>query len=154
MYCSSCGATVPPNSKYCNRCGMERKSSEPPAARLHKVSPGILVSAIVFLTIFGFGAIALLMVVMNGLGFNNWLIIGFTALSFLMVLLADAAFIRLLLRSTEHDKIRETRPPGKGLTTTELGVPKANILGEPPLGVTEHTTRTLEAVALQTHSGD
>lgn len=154
MYCSSCGTVVPPSAKYCNRCGVERKSSDPAAARLQKASPGILVAAIAFITIFGLAATALLMVVMNGLDFNKGIIIGFTALTFLMILLADGAFIRLLLRSGKRDKTGETQPPARGLTTSDLGVPKAIVVGEPPFGVTERTTRTLEPVRQQTHSED
>src|SRR6266403_1796878 len=67
MYCFSCGTAVTPGLSYCNRCGAEVGPKERSANKLSELSPGLLVCAIVVVTIGGLGAIITLLMVLKEL---------------------------------------------------------------------------------------
>src|SRR5438874_4687716 len=101
MYCSSCGVAVAPGLSYCNYCGEKlnsAKSDSPVKSR--EVRPESLIGAMVFTFVFGLGAITILMGVMKAvLHFQDGAILGFALLSFLVMLLLEGVFIRLLFRA-------------------------------------------------------
>lgn len=145
MYCSICGVAVAQNLTYCNYCGAKLGGaivSEPAA-----VKPEMLVAAMVFLFVFGLGAITVLMGVMKaGLELATGQILAFTLLSFLIMLALEGVIIRLLFR-----RKRVTEEPGntvqlKAHTTKELDAAQARALPEHTPSVTEHTTRAFEPV--------
>jgi predicted amidophosphoribosyltransferase len=144
MYCSSCGAAVPQNLSYCNHCGSSLNRAH--VDKSSEVKPGILVPAMVFLFVFGLLAIALLTGMMKTqLLFNEGAILGFTLLSFLILLGLEGVFVSLLFRRRRHDDETETVKL-KGRATNELDANQAPALLEGMPSVTEHTTRTFDPV--------
>ncbi|HJQ27509.1 MAG TPA: hypothetical protein VKA60_26725 [Blastocatellia bacterium] len=137
MYCQSCGTATTPGLSYCKNCGAELSANERSSRRPSEL-PAFLVGAMVALFIFGLGVITGLIAVMRASGLNEGLINGFAVLTFLLMVIIEAIFTGLLLRSTLGRK-KTGEPPARA-ATNEL--PQA--LAAPPLSVTEHTTRTLE----------
>jgi hypothetical protein len=73
-------------------------------------------------------------------------ILAFTMLSYLIMILIEGVFIRLLL-----GRRRGAREPGdavllKGSATKELDAAQAGVLPEPVPSVTEHTTRAFAPI--------
>lgn len=150
MYCSSCGSAVTPGLSYCNRCGSELTAKKFTPKNTPQL-PESLVWAIVAVSVGGLALIIGLMAVMkNELHFDNQLILLLSLLSFLLLLAAETVFIWLLFNSARRAKLREQDAGDtaqfKGSETKELGEPQERLLTEPPVTVTEHTTRTLEPV--------
>ena len=146
MYCSSCGGSVPPGLSYCNRCGadLRPKESEDPKRSL---SPNFLVAGMVFVTIFGLIAVTMLMGVMSQmLRASDGLINGFAAVAFLAILLVDALFAFLLLRSKKSAGESADVVQLKESIRAELQATPTSGLAQPAGSVTDHTTRTLEPV--------
>ena len=145
MYCASCGTAVTSGLSYCNRCGAELNGKGRSATKSSELSPETLVWAIVSVTLGGLAlTIALMAMMKKELGINEGAILAFALLSFLFILMADGAFLWLLLRSKRDANDTTETAQGKGLTTKGLGENPARALPEPAMSVTEHTTRTLE----------
>jgi hypothetical protein len=141
MYCSTCGSAVSPNLTYCNHCGAKLSGAK-------EVNPENLLFFIGAVFVFGLAAIICLMAAMKYVfGPDNLsLIIAFTLLSFLIMLAIEGVFVWMLLgRKKGAKEVGDTGRLDKH-TAKELGEAKARMLPEPPLSVTEHTTRTLEPV--------
>src|SRR2546427_12308176 len=100
MYCSSCGVAVAQGLSYCNYCGAKLNGVKADkVAKSSEVKPEMLVAAMVFVFVFGLGAITFLMLVMKeSLNIEGAQILGFALLSFLMMLLIEGVCIRLLFR--------------------------------------------------------
>jgi len=148
MYCSTCGVAVAQNLSYCNYCGAKLSGargdsvSEPGA-----VKPETLVAAMVFIFIFGLGAITVLMGVMKAvLHLETEQILAFILLSFLIMLSLEGVIIRLLFRRKRVTEEAGNTVQLKGQATTELDAAQARTLPEPIPSVTEHTTRAFEPV--------
>jgi hypothetical protein len=147
MYCSSCGAAVPPGLSYCNRCGADLRPKENEVTRRSGPSPNSLVAGIVFVTIFGlFLVITLIGVMSRVLHASDGLINGFAAVAFLSFLLVDALFAWLLLRPKKSVKENVDIIQLKETIRAELQAAQTPGLPEPVSSVTDHTTRTLEPV--------
>ncbi len=147
MYCSSCGGSVPPGLSYCNRCGVGLRPKESEVAKRPGPSPNFLVAGIVFVTIFGLIAVTMLLGVMSQvLHSSDGLINGFAAVAFLLILLIDALFAFLLLRSKkksgEHTDVIQFKEANRG----ELHAAHTSGLAQPAGSVTDHTPRTLEDI--------
>lgn len=147
MYCSSCGVVVAQGLSYCNYCGA--KSSGVNGERLitsPEVKPGTLVFGMAAVLVFGFVAIVFLMLAMKMVGLNVGQILGFTILSFLIMLFVEGVFTwQLVRRKRGADETGETAL-SKEQTTKQLDGAQARGLAEPLASVTEHTTRTLEPI--------
>ena len=146
MYCSSCGGSVPPGLSYCNRCGadLRPKENEDPKRPL---APNFLVAGIVFVTIFGIIAVMMLMGVMSQmLRASEGVINGFAAVAFFLILLVDALFAFLLLRSKKSPGENADVIQLKEAIRAELHAAQTSGLAQPAGSVTDHTTRTLEHV--------
>lgn len=147
MFCSSCGATVTPGGvSYCNRCGAglilkglsTPKPKQPPADQL--------IWAILSVSVGGLGVIiGLLALMKEALDFNPGLIAAFALLSFLILIGAEIVFIWLLVRSQRQIRTSDELTQLKNLVQ-EFEATTARSLREPPLSVTDQTTRTLEPV--------
>jgi hypothetical protein len=148
MYCSSCGVAVAPGLSYCNYCG--EKLSGTRNDRLTKspeVKPETLVASMVFIFVFGLGAITVLMGVMKAvLHFDYGPIVAFTLLCFLIMLSLEGVIIRLLFRRQHGAEEPDSAAPAKGQTTRELDAAQARALPEPAPSVTEHTTRAFDPI--------
>jgi predicted amidophosphoribosyltransferase len=146
MYCSSCGVAVTPGLRYCNYCG--EKLSGAKSDRIIKspeVKPESLLEAMVFTFVFGLGAITVLIGVMKAvLHLELGQILAFTLLSFLIMLLLEGVFIRLLFRRKRGAEQAGDGVQLKGQATKELDAAQARALPEPMPSVTEHTTRAFD----------
>jgi hypothetical protein len=146
MYCSSCGTALDESLSYCNRCGAESGAKKPTVSLKPSVVES-LVWAIVGVSVGGLAILVGLIAVMKHAGFDNGLIAGFSLLSFLLLLAAEAVFIWLILRSKGAAKEPSVLTQSREFTTKELGEKRqARALPQPVPSVTEQTTRTLEPV--------
>ncbi|MGC2236275.1 MAG: zinc ribbon domain-containing protein [Pyrinomonadaceae bacterium] len=150
MFCSACGAEVSPDLNFCNRCGKELIGGIKQSA----TEIESFIWAIVGVTIGGIGVIIGLMAVMkNVIGFDTDVIMIVTFLSFFMLLIADVAFISLLLkRSGAMNKKANNHQIKQAEAQKLVEMPAASsaraALNEstlPPI-VTEDTTRNLEPI--------
>ncbi len=148
MFCSTCGVAVTQGLSYCNYCGAKLIGGKgDDVSESREVKPDLLVCAMVGLFVVGLAAITALMGVMKViLGLPVERVLAFALVPFLMMLLLEGVFVRLLLR-----RKRGTREAGKavlsqGQATKELDAAQARALPEPARSVTEHTTRTFAPV--------
>ena len=148
MYCSSCGVAVAQGLSYCNYCGAKLNGVKADkVAKSSEVKPEMLVAAMVFVFVFGLGAITFLMFVMKeSLNIEGGQILGFALLSFLMMLLIEGVCIRLLFRRNRGAEATGETALSKERPTKELDAAPARALPEPLPSVTEHTTRAFEPV--------
>lgn len=146
MYCSSCGSAVPQNLGYCNRCGSKvRAAKADDVNRPSELFPDSLVWAIVSVFIVGLGAIIGLMAMMKDAGGFNPIILTVAVLSFLLMLVVEGVFIRLLLNRMRG--VKKVGPePLEEQEIKELGAAQVRVLPEPLPSVTEHTTRSFEPI--------
>src|SRR5258708_244380 len=113
MYCSSCGSARPPRPSYFKRCGGDLHPQEKQAPQKARPSPHILGGGSVIEATLGLFAVIMLMGMMSQvLHSPDGLINGFAAVAFFSVLLVDALFTWLLLRSKNS--------PGKTADVVQL----------------------------------
>lgn len=145
MYCSSCGVAVAKGLSYCNFCGTKLNAvKDDSVTKSSEVRPELLVSAMAGVFILGLAVITALMGVMKViLGLPVDQVLGFTVLPFLLMLLLEGVFLRLLLRRKRGTDDTTDPVQLKGQATKQLGVGQAR---EPVSSVTEHTTRALDPV--------
>lgn len=148
MYCSTCGVAVTQGLSYCNYCGAKLNGVKGDSlSKSPEVRPELLVCAMAALFILGLVAITLLMGMMKSvLGLPVERVLGFTLLPFLILILLEGVFLRLLLRRNRGVEETGETAPGKQQATNELDAAKARALPEPGLSVTEHTTRAFAPV--------
>jgi hypothetical protein len=147
MYCSSCGAAVPLNLSYCNRCGAKVGGAKGDHLnKLAELSPESLVWAVVSVFIIGLGAIVGLVAMMKDGGGIDPIILAVAMLSFMLMLLVEGVFIWLLLKRTRGVRVVGDSVPLEEQAIKELGAAQARVLAEPVPSVTEHTTRAFEPI--------
>jgi hypothetical protein len=96
--------------------------------------------------IFGTAVITMLMGVMRViLGLRAESVLVFAAVPFLLMLILEAVFIRLLLRNPATSETNN-KTLAKRQETNELDAGRPRALHEPIPSVTEHTTRAFEPV--------
>ena len=146
MYCSSCGGAVAQKLSYCNHCGAKLNRDD--SAEWSEVRPDMLVFLMTATFIFGLVAITILMGVMKSvLEMPVGQILGVMAFPFLLMLVIEGIFIRLLLRR-KHE-VDERKTLANGQITNELGEARARLLSQPAASVTEHTTRAFDPVPVE-----
>lgn len=144
MYCSACGVAVAERLSYCNFCGT--KLNGPDAGPPSKVRPESLIFAILATFVFGIGAItAFIGVLKAALNLHNDEVLLFALVPFLVMLVLEFVFVRLLLRHTRGSDETAAQVRLKGQATKELEAAHAPALPQPG-SVTEHTTRAFEPV--------
>jgi hypothetical protein len=143
MYCSSCGVAVAQGLSYCNYCGAKLSGAQGDnAGELPEVRPELLVSAMAALFILGLLALVVLMGVLKTvLELPVERVLGFTLFPFLLMLLIEGVFLRLLFRRKRGADAAGGNVLSKGHATKELDAGQARALAEPMASVTEHTTR-------------
>ncbi len=142
MYCSSCGTAVAQGMSYCNHCGAKLNRSED--GKSAEVRPDLLIRAMVATFMFGLVATTVLMGVMkNVLGLPVERVLAFSLIPFLLMLILEGIFIRLLLRRNKPAEISGTTL-SKERATNELDAAEARVLPEARPSVTEHTTRAFD----------
>ena len=147
MYCSSCGVAVAQGLSYCNYCGAKLNGVKGDnVIKSSEVKPGTLVAAMVFVFVFGLGAITLLMGMMKAvLDLNVGQILAFTLLSFLIMLLIEGVCVWLLLRRKRGTEETGDTLLSKEQATKGLSAAQVRVLPEPVPSVTEHATRAFES---------
>ena len=96
MYCSSCGVAVAQGLIYCNYCGAKFGGGQTEDVST-ELKPGLLVSAMVVVFVFGLVAISILMGMMKAIiHLDAGAILGFAVLCFLIMLALEGVFMRLL----------------------------------------------------------
>ena len=148
MYCSTCGVAVTQGLSYCNYCGAKLVgANDDNVGAPREVKPELLVAAISALFIFGLVAIIMLLGMMKvvlGLTVESVLVVAL--FPFLLLILLEGVFIRLLLRSKQHREEATDTAVLKGPQTRELDAAQPRGLPEHMASVTEHTTRTFESI--------
>src|SRR5688500_88155 len=145
MYCPTCGVAVAQGLSYCNHCGAKLTGAT--GGESSELRPGYLVFAMMAVFVFGLIAITMLIGVMKTvLAFNEGAMLAFTLLSFLMLVLIEGVFIRLLFRATRRAEEARATAGIKGQGTNELETAQARALPEPMPSVTEHTTRSFDPI--------
>ena len=150
MYCSSCGVAVTQGLPYCNFCGAKLSTGDsgdkPPDTRPAGLVGG-LVTMMVATFVMGLFAITIFMGVMKTvIHLDTGAMLGFTSLSFLIMLMLEGIFIRLLFRPIKH---RDSEPrntfQNNRASTKELET-QSRLPMEPVSSVTEHTTRAFDTI--------
>jgi hypothetical protein len=145
MFCSSCGVAVTQGLSYCNYCGAKLNRGESDE-KGSEIRPESLIFGILATLVFGMLAITILMGVMKAvLNVPVVTILAFAIVPFLLVLVLEFVFIRLLLRQTRTRK-ETNEAPSKGQATNELDAAHARALPEHMSSVTEHTTRAFDPI--------
>ena len=146
MYCSACGSAVTQGLSYCNFCGAKLMGAGDNEPELPKVRPELLVAAMFGLFVFGLLVIGILMGLMkNVLDLPVDAVLVFTLFPFLLLLILEGVFLRLLFRRKRTSKETETVRL-KGHATKELDPADAHALPEHMPSVTEHTTRAFAPI--------
>lgn len=147
MYCSSCGVAVAQGLSYCNYCGAKLGGANfDNFGESSELRPASLLFAMMATFVFGLVAITMLMGMMKAvLNFSVAPIVAFASLSFLIMIVLEGVFIRLLLTG-RHGARKDGDVPLKGHATKELDAAQAPGLPEPVPSVTEHTTRAFEPI--------
>lgn len=147
MYCASCGVAVAQGLSYCNYCGAKLNETGDSFIKSSEVKPETLVAAMVFVFVFGLGAITVLMGVMKAvIHLDVGQILGIAMLSFLIMLLLEGVFVWQLARRPRRAKEPAGIERPKERTTNELDAARERLLPEPVPSVTEHTTRAFEPI--------
>ena len=147
MYCSTCGVAVAQGLSYCNYCGAKLNRDESKSSELRAE---YLVFAMMAVFIFGLAAITALMGVMKViLGVTVETVFAFALLPFLLLLVMEGVFIRLLLRRTRSTDTTSETAQLKGQATRELDAAQPRVLAEAKPSVTEHTTRAFDPIHVE-----
>ncbi|HTH36729.1 MAG TPA: hypothetical protein VL572_02125 [Pyrinomonadaceae bacterium] len=152
MFCSSCGKTINPDLRYCNHCGARLDADGDGSMRIPESSFNLLVGGLLAVPIAGIGLIiGLLTVMKRELGFGDEMIAIMALLCTALLLLTELGLLWLLWTSARHGRVRKAKPGQQNLPEHDVelrGLPESRI--EPAdrqvQSVTEHTTRTLDAV--------
>ena len=146
MYCSSCGVAVAQKLSYCNHCGANLNRGD--SAESPQVRPDWLVFMMAATFILGLVAITILMGVMKSvLDLRGGQIMGVMMFAFLVMLLLEGVFIRLLLRR-KHE-VDERKAISNAQITNELTEARERLLSQPAASVTEHTTRAFDPIPIE-----
>lgn len=131
---------------YCNHCGANLNRGD--SAGSSEVRPDWLVFMMAATFIFGLVAITILVGVMKSvLELQVGQIMGIMVFAFLLMLLLEGVFIRLLLRR-KHEA-DERKALSNAQITNELTEARARLLSQPAASVTEHTTRAFDPIPIE-----
>ena len=143
MYCSACGIAVSPGLTYCKNCGAkvlradDRRPAEP--------KPENIIVMMVATFVMGMFAISALLVVLKAIKFEFGPLMAITMLSFLIMMVLEGIFIRLLFRGRTRDQDKDANLLKPQPTTNQLEAQSQFSL-QPVDSVTEHTTRAFDPV--------
>ena len=147
MYCHACGIALTQQMKFCNRCGAQSITQDQSAEikrsekRLDEYLDGLF-----WITVFGVGLIFAGMVVMKKVGLSDFFILMYLLISstaFLINFVINLKAARRIGGKT-HDL-----PSPAELGTGQLESAAQRPALEPVPSVTEHTTRSFEAVRIR-----
>ena len=149
MYCSTCGVALAQGRSYCNYCGAKLNAPEPGAGKA-RLDP--LIFAILATFVFGTFAITVFIGVLKAaLRLDNDEVMALAVVPFLVMLVLEFVFVRLLLRRAKTDDGAGANVKLKGPATRELDAAHVTSLPEHVPSVTEHTTRAFDPIYTQRH---
>jgi hypothetical protein len=142
MFCSACGVAVSQGLTYCKNCGgkLLRTDEHRPA----EPKPENIIMMMVATFVMGLCAIGALMVVLKAIQFEFGPLMAITMLGFLVMIVLEGVFIRLLFRGRQR-KDKEATLISAQSTTNQLEAQSQFPL-QPVESVTEHTTRAFDPV--------
>ncbi|MBX7222133.1 MAG: zinc ribbon domain-containing protein [Blastocatellia bacterium] len=144
MFCSKCGTEVRSGISYCNRCGTELSQK---AAKATEFPTKFLIFGMVATCVFGLAFLTFLTIAMKVAQLPIDLMAMFMGLSFLLLAGIEGFFVWLLVGAVRQNREPQPVSLARGVPTNELqGESATPLLPEPPVSVTEHTTRNLEPV--------
>lgn len=158
MFCSSCGKSVNPGLSYCNHCGARVAGKADGIAATSPQTPvnlfvvTLFVVALLVIPIAGLGIImGILTVMKKELGFGEEFIGFIVFMSFILLLIAELGILWLLRSHTKMSPRASEPQQPVFLQTPDVvirGLPEGQMqpIHQPMQSVTEHTTRTLDAV--------
>lgn len=153
MFCSSCGKSVNLGLSYCNHCGSRVSGkNDGGIGQIPESSFNLLVIALLGVPIAGIGIlIGLLTVMKKELGFGEEMIGFIVLMSFILLLIAELGLIWLLRHHTkmskqDHEPQQSVLPHMPEVVIKGLSEGQHQSIHQPMQSVTEHTTRTLNAV--------
>jgi hypothetical protein len=146
MYCPSCGTALDQHLKYCNRCGAQVTTKEVDVVNLFEKRIDRGMEGLVYLTVLALALILGGMALMKKVQFSESLIVAYMVLSsaaFVALFGVGVWQIRRLARSSKEaiGNAQLEQPDD-----SEIGPAAARTTLEPPLSVTDHTTRGLVRV--------
>jgi hypothetical protein len=153
MYCPSCGKEVNSGLTFCNYCGVRLAPAESDPSALSVSSFNLLIGAMIAIPVVGLGLIIALMAVMKkGLEFRDDMIFVVIFMTFLLLFFAELGTILMLISKSRKPKVKPIKkkdeissPPVSAIDEVVIkGLNPTSFEGVP--SVTEHTTRTLDAV--------
>lgn len=147
MYCSSCGAALPQQLSFCNRCGARLSSTKDGG----RPGPGeksaeSVVWSIVGVTLSMLGIMIAVLALMKGFGLGTVAVVVFMSLMFLLLFGVDSILLWQLLRLRRLGKgVVGRASQSDGSDTKVLSAQPGHMLAEPRASVTEDATRLFEA---------
>ena len=148
MYCSTCGVALAQGLSYCNYCGAKLGGAKADlASQSAELRPESLLATIAALFVFGIAVITVLMGVMKSvLDLPVERILAFSLLPFIVLLVLEGVFLRLLLSGKKGAQHKRDSALLKSQATNELDAAQARALPEALPSVTEHTTRAFDPI--------
>ncbi len=148
MYCSSCGVAVTSGLSYCNYCGAKLVTADGDSVgESREVKPELLVMVMTALFLFGLFAITILIGMLKSiLELPVERVLGVALVPFLLLLILEGVFMRLLLRNRRNTNDASDTGQLRGSATKELDAAQPPMLPEHMSSVTEHTTRAFDPV--------
>jgi len=153
MYCPSCGKEVNSGLTFCNNCGVRLAAAENDPSALSESSFNLLVGAMIAIPVVGLGLIIALMAVMKkGLEFRDDMIFVVIFMTFLLLFFAELGTILMLISKSRKPKVKPIKKKDEISSRPVSSIDEVVIKGLNPTSfeglpsVTEHTTRTLDAV--------
>ncbi|HWN09268.1 MAG TPA: hypothetical protein VNO50_08380 [Pyrinomonadaceae bacterium] len=150
MYCSTCGVALAQGLSYCNYCGAKLNGPDTGSSKA-RLDP--LIFAILATFVFGTFSITVFIGVLKAaLRLDNDEVMALAVVPFLVMLVLEFVFVRLLLRRARTDDDAGTKVRLKGQATKELDAAHAHALPEPVGSITENTTRAFDPVYTRRNS--
>jgi hypothetical protein len=152
MFCSSCGKTVNPDLRYCNHCGARLNADGDGPGKIPESSFNLLIVGLLAVPIGGIGLIIGLLIVMKKeLGFGDEMIAIMALLCTTLLVVTELGLLWLLWTNSRHGRVKTGKRGKQSMPERDVelrGLPESRIepVGQPVQSVTEHTTRTLDAL--------
>lgn len=142
MYCQNCGSGLNPQTKYCNRCGIQLVPAH--EVRLEKTATEKRIDeyldGLFWISVFGLAFIVGGAILLKRVHFSDLIVLIYVVLSSTVFLInfGLSLFGALgMMRRSKQDKLMQA-----GQDTRELTPPKIEPVMMPAASVTENTTRS------------
>jgi len=150
MYCPSCGLQQTQELRYCPRCGANlapATQEQPPPSLIGPIWAVSLATTLITLAGLAFVFIFVMMLVTRGIQVNGSLLL-IISFFMLVVLVIGGLLVRQLSRLLNLYHRTGAQPSAKAQPgKSELAgreAPRLEAVSEPPISITESTTRTFE----------